>query len=272
MAKNKLRQCLKAGRSAINGWLAIPSGFSAEVMARAGWDSFTVDLQHGVQDYTSMIACFQAIQGSAVTPMVRVPWNDPGIIGKVLDGGAQGVICPMVNTREDVEAFASACRYPPDGKRSNGPIRAGLYDAPGGYQKTANDDILCIPMIETREAVDNLDAILDVSGIDALYVGPSDLSWSFGLAPGLDREEREILDVYTRVIEETARRGIYACLHCATPAYAARALDMGFGMVTVLNDCGLMLSAAKDAVQHVRKEADAGSPQRRRAEQELRGA
>ena len=96
---NKLKARLKSGKACINAWLAIPSGFSAEVMAQCGFDSVTVDMQHGVQDYQSMVQCFQAMDKYPITPMVRIPWNEPGIIGKVLDGGAWGVICPMVNTR-----------------------------------------------------------------------------------------------------------------------------------------------------------------------------
>ena len=130
-----------------------------------------------------MVQCFQAMGRHPVTPLVRVPWNEPGIVGKVLDGGAMGVICPMVNTRAEAEAFVAACRYPPAGQRSNGPIRAAMYGEAGIYQKTANDEILVIPMIETQEALDNLEAILDVPGIDMIYIGPSDLGFSLGLPP-----------------------------------------------------------------------------------------
>jgi 4-hydroxy-2-oxoheptanedioate aldolase len=123
---NKLRQIWGAGRAAVNGWLAIPSGFSAEVIAQCGFDTVTVDLQHGVQDYLSMVQCFQAMQAHPVMPMVRVPWNEPGIIGKVLDGGAMAVICPMVNNRREAEALVQYSKYPPAGSRSNGPIRAAM--------------------------------------------------------------------------------------------------------------------------------------------------
>ena len=249
---NKLKQIWREGRAAVNGWLAIPSGFSAEVMAQAGWDSVTVDLQHGVQDYMSMVACFQAMQAHPVLPMARVPCNEPGIIGKALDAGAYGVICPLVNTRAEAEAFVAACRYPPAGRRSNGPIRAGIYGASTGYQKTANDEVLCIPMIETVQALDNLDAILDVPGIDAVYIGPSDLSFSLGLEPRLDRDEPEFLQHLRRVLHGADRRGLVAGIHCSDPAYAARAIGMGFRLVTCGDDSGLMLRAARAALKVVR--------------------
>ena len=249
---NRLKQLWDSGTPAVNGWLAIPSGFSAEVMAQAGWDSVTVDLQHGVQDYQSMVACFQAMQSHPVLPMARVPWNEPGIVGKVLDAGAYGVICPMVNTRAEAEAFVSYCRYPPAGKRSNGPIRAGIYGVSTSYQSTANQEVLCLPMIETQEAVDNLDAILDVPGVDAVYIGPSDLGFSMGLVPVLDREEPVILDIYKKILDATKRRGLRACVHCGSPAYAKRMIAMGFHLVTISNDSGLMLGAARAAVTAAR--------------------
>jgi 4-hydroxy-2-oxoheptanedioate aldolase len=251
---NKLKELWQAGRPAVNGWLAIPSGFSAELMAQAGWDSVTVDMQHGVQDYQTMVACFQAMQSHPVLPMVRVPWNEPGIIGKVLDAGAYGVICPMINTRAEAEAFVAACRYPPQGKRSNGPIRAGLYGVSTSYQSTANDEILCIPMIETEEAISNLDAILDVPGINAVYIGPSDLGFSMGLIPILDREEPQILAAYDTIITATRKRGIAAGIHCGSAAYASRAIGMGFRMVTLANDANLLLGAARTAVSSVREQ------------------
>ena len=249
---NKLKEIWQSGGAAVNGWLAIPDGFAAETMAQGGWDSVTVDMQHGVQDYMSMVRCFQAMQSHPVLPMVRVPWNEPGIVGKVLDAGAYGVICPMVNSVEEAKALVSYCRYPPAGARSNGPIRAGIYGVSTGYQKTANEEVLCIPMIETQQAVDNLKAILDVPGINAVYIGPSDLGFSMGLIPVLDREEPQILEIYEKVIRETGKRGQAAGIHCGSAAYAKRAIGMGFKLVTINNDSGLLLTAAKAAVKEVR--------------------
>jgi 4-hydroxy-2-oxoheptanedioate aldolase len=252
---NKLKARLKSGKACVNAWLAIPSGFSAEVMAQCGFDSVTVDMQHGVQDYLSMVQCFQAMDKYPITPMVRIPWNEPGIIGKVLDGGAWGVICPMVNTPAEAKALASSCLYPPKGKRSNGPIRAVAYGEASPYQSIANDEVLVIPMIETQEAIDNLDAILDVPGISGIYVGPSDLGFSLGMKPMLDREEPQIFKIYEKLIEETGKRGQFAGIHNATGAYAARMIGMGFRFVTILNDSGLMARAARAEIAIARKNA-----------------
>lgn len=250
---NKLKARLKAGKACVNGWLAIPSGFSAEVMAQCGFDSVTVDMQHGVQDYQSMVQCFQAMDRYPITPLTRVPWNEPGIIGKALDGGAWGVICPMVNTATESKALANACLYPPKGKRSNGPIRAAAYGEASPYQSIANDEVLVIPMIETQEAIDNIDAILDVPGISGIYIGPSDLGLSLGMKPTLDREEPEIFPLYEKLVKATGKRGQFAGIHNATGAYAARMIAMGFRFVTLANDSGLMARAARAEIDVTRK-------------------
>ena len=252
---NRVKTIWEAGKVVMNGWLAIPSGFSAEVMAQCGFDSVTVDMQHGVQDYQSMVQCFQAMQGQPVTPMVRVPWNEPGIIGQVLDAGAYGVICPMINTPQEAEDFVARCKYPPRGMRSNGPIRAGLYGEGARYQATANEDTLCIPMIETKTAVANMEAILDVEGVAGVYVGPSDLGFSHGYAPTLDNHEPEILRIYERLIKECEKRKIYPGIHCSGADGAVRAINMGFRLVTVMSDIGAVASFARISVEQTRQQS-----------------
>lgn len=246
--RNALRSRLAAGQRSINGWLSLPSGYSAEIMARHGWHSLTVDMQHGVQDYASMVQCFQAISGFPVTPMVRVPTNEPGIIGKALDAGAWGVICPMVNSAEDASAFVSACRYPPAGRRSNGPNRAAGYAETQPYQAFANDEVLALPMIETSEAVESLESILDVPGVDGVYVGPTDLAFSLGLPPVFDTDNPVLLSIYRRIVEETRKRGRFAAIHTMDPAYAARMLDIGFGLVTIGGDAVFIAKGARATV------------------------
>jgi 4-hydroxy-2-oxoheptanedioate aldolase len=241
---NPVKDAWRAGRAVVNGWLSIPSAFATEMMAKGGFDSLTVDMQHGIQDYASAVACFQALGAHPVVPMARVPWNEPGIIGKVLDAGAMGVICPMVNTAAEARALVAACRYAPLGTRSFGPIRAALYGQGGGYFETANEDVAVIAMIETRQALDNLEAILDVPGIDAAYVGPGDLGLSLGLAPRLDREEPEILAIYDRLLAETGKRGLVAGIHNGTPEYARTMVQRGFRFVTTSNDSALVAVGA----------------------------
>jgi 4-hydroxy-2-oxoheptanedioate aldolase len=257
---NRIKQIWAEGGTAIGGWLAIPSGYSAEVMAKAGYDALTVDLQHGVQDYQSLVACYQAITTQGPVPLVRVPWLEPGIVGKVLDAGAMGVICPMINTAEEARRLVSYMRYPPLGARSHGPIRAGMYGEAGTYYQTANDDVLCMPMIETEEAVDNIDAIVDVPGVDAVYIGPGDLGFSVGLAPRLDRDEPQIMKFYERILRACERRGIHAGLHNGSAAYAVRMMEMGFRFLVLGNDAGAMLRAARSdvaAVDEARSKAKA---------------
>src|ERR1700742_1410087 len=251
---NKLKARIAAGKAAVNAWLAIPSGFSAEGMAQCGWDSITVDMQHGVQDYQSMVQCFQSMTAHPVTPLVRVPWNEPGIIGKALDGGAMGIICPMVNNKAEAAALASYSLYPPMGKRSNGPIRAAMYGEASNYQKTANDEIEIIPMIETQEGIDNIDEILSVPGITGIYIGPSDMGLSLGLIPTLDREEPLILGIYEKLLASCKKHGKFAGLHNGSAASAARMVKMGFQLCTIQNDSGLMAKASKEAITQFRHE------------------
>ena len=190
-----------------------------------------------------------------VTPMVRVPWNEPGIIGKVLDGGAYGVICPMVNTPQEAKNLVSYAKYPPKGVRSNGPIRAGMYGSAGTYQQTANDEIVLLPMMETKTAVENMEAILDVEGIDGVYIGPSDLGFSYGLVPKLDRDEPEILKIYEKIIKECGKRGLNPGIHCSGAEGAVRAINMGFKLVTLSNEVGLMQVYAKMQVNATREKS-----------------
>jgi len=256
---NPLLQKLQNGEACLNGWLTVPDPFVAEIMAQTGWDSLTIDLQHGLHDYRSAVSALQALHGRPVTPLARVPWNEPGIIGKVLDAGAWGIICPMVNTPADAKALADACLYAPLGARSNGPIRAGFYGSTSPYQSIANANLLVLPQIETPEAVENLDAILDTPGISGAYVGPSDLGLCMGLPPILDREEQPILDIYERVIAATRKRRQFAGIQNNSPAYAARMGKMGFQILTIATDINLMGFAAHQAVKAGRELTAAGA-------------
>ena len=180
MKKNRILELWQNNKACINGWLSIPNSFTAEAMSKMGWDSITIDMQHGLNDYNTSISMLQAIANSNTVALTRVPWNEPGIIMKMLDLGVMGIIAPMINTKKECEDFVSYCNYPPRGQRSFGPMRAQLVYG-SDYYDNANDQIISLAMIETKEAVDNIDEILSVPGIDVLLVGPSDLSIELGV-------------------------------------------------------------------------------------------
>lgn len=230
---NSLKQAWQDGKTAHGGWLSLYDAFAASVMGGVGFDYLVVDMQHGLADYTQATRLLHSVVSSASVPMVRVPGNDPAIIGRVLDAGALGIIVPMVNSAEEAAAAVRACRYAPDGTRSWGPLLAArLHDE---YQTAAaNDSILCIPMIETARAVAAIDDILAVPGIDAIYVGPADLSLTYGLPPAGDNAG-PFVDALETVIEACTRHGVVPGIH-ANPELAARRREQGFRMITVGSD------------------------------------
>jgi 4-hydroxy-2-oxoheptanedioate aldolase len=255
MIANRLKDLWAAGRPTINGWCSIGNPFTAEIMAAQGFDSITVDMQHGALDYSALLPMFQAMRASGATLLARVPWLEPGIIMKALDAGAYGIICPMVNSAEEVERFVSYMRYPPLGQRSFGPTRVS-FAAGTNYAGEANDNMLAFAMIETAEGMANLDAIAATPGLDGIYVGPADLTLSLTggrLPPGFDREEAEMIAALQRIVAACRANGIRAGLHCGTPDYAARAIGWGFDMTTVGGDSRFLAAAASAAVQGFRK-------------------
>jgi len=254
MKPNKLRQQWQSGKPVLNGWCSIGNAFSAEIMAAQGYDSITVDMQHGALDYSSLLPMLQAMRASEAVLMARVPWLDPAQIMKALDAGAEGIICPMVNSREDAEEFVSYMRYPPLGQRSFGPTRASI--AMPGYGVEANQEVLALAMIETADGVANLESIAATPGLDGIYVGPSDLTLGTQagrLAPALDRQEPEMIELIKRIATVCKQQGIQPCLHCATPEYARQAIDWGYQLTTVSGDSRLLAAAAAESVNTFRK-------------------
>ena len=244
MRENRLRTLWKADQAAVNGWLAVPSSFSAEVMAHQGWDSLTIDLQHGIVDYGAMVPMLQAISSTATVPIVRVPWLEPGIVMKVLDAGAYGVICPMVNTREDAQRFVAYTNYAPRGTRSFGPVRAALYGG-ADYALRANDTIVRFAMIETKLALDNLDSILSVEGLDAIYIGPSDLSLALGCRPVFDDVDPPVAQAIDHIIERAKAFGVVAGVHNGVPDVARARVAKGFRFVTLGSDARLLAAGSQ---------------------------
>ncbi len=235
MRENTVKAKWREGKATVGAWLSIPSTYTAEMMAHQGFDWLCVDMQHGMIDYSDAVHMFTAICTTNTVPFVRVPWNDPASIMKVLDAGAYGVVVPLINTRADAEQAVAACRYPPDGIRSNGANRAILY-AGGDYVANANREIACIPMIETRQAIDNLDDILSVPGVDAIYIGPSDLSFALGLPPRMDSDVPLHVETIARILAACKTHSVVAGIHTGGAAFSAKKVQEGFQMVTLTTD------------------------------------
>ena len=252
MRKNKIKQMFKDGKPIVNGWLQIPSSFSAEVMAHQGWDSLTIDMQHGLVDYTNALPMLQTISTTDVTPLARVNWNEPGQIMKILDAGCYGIICPMVSNRKEAENFIKACMYPPKGYRSFGPIRGLLYGG-SDYAKHADDEILKLAMIETKEALSNLDEIMETKNLDGIYIGPADLSLAIGEPPSFDnpkgsKTHTEILNI----LKIAKKNKLFAGIHNGTAEYAQLMINTGFDFVTVGSDQRFMSTGAKKTIEDLK--------------------
>ena len=234
MNKPSLRRRWSEGDKTIGAWCFHPDELGAEVIAKCGYDYVCIDMQHGLIDFDKAVAMIRSIDLGDAVPVARLWWNDPALIGRVLDAGAMGVIVPMINSPEDARAAVAAARYAPAGERSFGPIRVDIRDG-GDYFLTANDEIAVIPMIETAQALAHVEDIVAVEGVDAVYVGVYDLSLALGLAPG-NNDDNPVFDAaIQRVLAACSAAGIVAGCHSG-PGVAARRLRQGFQMVTASAD------------------------------------
>jgi 4-hydroxy-2-oxoheptanedioate aldolase len=244
MRPNRIKQIWRENRCVVMGWLSISNGFTAEVMARQGFDALVVDMQHGLTDLANLWPMLQAISQTDTVPVVRVAWNDPGTIMKALDFGAYGVLVPLINTAEDAARAVAACRYPPTGIRSSGPVRAVHYGGPD-YLAKANDEIVVMGMVETREGLANLDAICATPGLDAVYIGPSDLAFAIGQHPRPDNPDPVHMATCDRIRDAAHKHGIKACMHCASAAFAAGAVKRGYDLVMLTSDLASMIAGVR---------------------------
>lgn len=247
MRPNSAKRKLRAGESVNCGWLSIPSSYSAEIVARQGFDCVNVDLQHAMIGFETAVTMLQAISTTDAIPLARVGSREPERMMKLLDAGAYGIICPMISTVEEAEGFVNACRYPPGGSRSYGPARGLLY---GGldYVKGANDEILTIGMIETRQGVENVDAIAAVAELDALFIGPNDLCMDYGKAPKAESDDPEIVGAILRVLEAGSRAEKPVGIFCSSADAAVRRRAEGFRFLVPGSDANILTAVAREAV------------------------
>ena len=243
MATNPIREIWAGDRPAFGLWSVMPGTIGAEILAKAGADYVCVDQQHGVIDYGSMAPMFQVIRAGGAAPITRVLSNDPFLIMKALDAGAWAVIVPLVNSAEDAARAVSACRYPPQGIRSFGPVLAADVIGSRDPEKLGGE-VVCLVMVETREALERVGEIAATPGLDGVYIGPSDLALSLGLTPTLEIMEGEHEAAVRRIREACHEHGIAAGIHAPSGEWARRHAQAGFDLITVASDAPLLRAAA----------------------------
>ena len=248
MRPNRLRDLWKSGKAATNCWLTLPGGLATEILAHQGWDSLTIDMQHGQSDYAQMCAMLTAISTTSAVPLVRVPWNAAGDVMRALDAGAYGVICPNIESRAECEQFVGACRYAPAGYRSVGPKRAVIYGG-ADYMGKANETLLTIVQIETAKGLANVAEIASVKGLDMLYVGPTDLGLSLGREARADQTDPVVVEAIDNILAAAKSAGLAAGIYCRTAAYAKAMIAKGFDLVTATSDEFLLSAGADIAAQ-----------------------
>ena len=250
---------MAAGEAVVNGWLSCSSTYVAEVLSHIGYDSVTVDLQHGMFGDGAAISLLHAIGSGPAIPMARPSALDGAQIGKLLDGGAYGIICPSIDSAEQAQALVSYCRYPPTGRRSFGPSRGLLYGG-SDYVDCADTTILVWAMIESTAAVNRLDEILDVSGLDGVYVGPNDLALSLGGRPGDGRTASIVEELQAKVATTARSRGRLAGSFCTDGREACRLIELGYHLVTPGNDVALLRDGALRRIRESRGEVTGDTP------------
>ena len=253
MRPNKVKEMWKRGEPVTAGWLSTGNAFLAEVMAHAGFDAIILDMQHGMVFPEQALSCLQAISTTDTVPLCRMSWNDPKDIQFVLDAGAYGVIVPLVNTRAEAEKAVGAVRYPPLGYRSTGAYRARYY-AGTDYARRANDEIICLAMIETLQAIDNLEEISNVTGLDGFYIGPADLALSMGLEYGPEtRKHPRHAAACQQVLATALEHNLVPCHHGSGPEEAAERFAQGFKMCQVGSDIGYVTGGSAAALKNLKE-------------------
>ena len=238
---NRLRRKLEAGQKTAGAWLQLGSPLTAEILARAGFDWLIIDLEHGPGDIPILISQLQALNGTEAVPLVRAPWNDFVTIKRILDAGVEGILVPYVNTREEAEAVVRACCYPPRGIRgvAGSPRAAGYGYNARDYLDYADEEILILTAVETPEAVDNLDEILAVEGLDGVFVGPMDLATSMGYR--FNPSEPAVQGTITTIEEKVLASGKILSTLAGSWEQAQHLYERGYQMLMLMAD-GVTLS------------------------------
>ena len=253
MKRNRVKELWREGKATVGTWLALGSPIVAEIIAHMGFDWVVIDTEHGTIDIETTQSIIQAMFATATVPIVRVPWNDPALIKRTLDAGAYGLVIPMVNSREDAARAVQASRYPPIGIRSYGGPRVRLYGG-ADYFEHANEEIAIIVQIEHINAVNHIDEILSVEGIDAFFIGPNDLAASMGVKLGLDNPDPRHIEAVNKVLAAGKKRHIPGGILVGSPEAVNQRIAQGFQFIALSSDEGFLRSAASVAFNKIVKD------------------
>jgi 4-hydroxy-2-oxoheptanedioate aldolase len=240
----------RTNKATVNVFLRINNSFVAELVSQLDFDAVTLDLQHGLVEIEHSLPMLQAIH-KARFPMVRLAANDPAAIMKLLDIGAKGIICPLINTRADAEKLVNSCYYPPIGNRSYGPLRANM-PARTTYMQDYKDDIITFAQIETKESLDNLEDIASTKNLSGLYVGPYDLSISLGMSKMADFADPTFMDHIKRVLSVAKKHNLITAIQAYKEEEAAMLANMGFNMVTPIDESAVLVQGVREKLERVK--------------------
>jgi 4-hydroxy-2-oxoheptanedioate aldolase len=244
---SRLKELLSSGRPALGAWIVIGDPYATELVCRSGVDWVGIDLQHGLAAGTRVEEVIRSTEMTQTPALARVAWNEPAAIMRALDLGACGVIVPMIGSAEEAGRAVAACRYPPHGERSLGPVRSAFP------AEAANDHVLCLPMVETADALANLDEIAATPGVDGLFVGPSDLALSLGLPVNPTDPHPEEREAIARVAAACEANGIVAGIFCGGASIAGEWIAGGYRLVALDSDAAWLAQAARAALAEVRR-------------------
>lgn len=250
---NAFQQLLKSsgGHPPIGTWVISASPLVAEAIGCAGFDWGVIDMEHAPLDMMGVVHLLQAVAGTKMLPVVRVPWNDTVVVKRVLDAGASTLMFPMIQTAAEAERAVAATRYPPDGVRGvAGMSRGSRFGTTPHYLKTANQHVGVIVQLESPEALQRLDAIAQVKGVDALFIGPADLSAAMGHVG--EPHHPAVFDLMAQAVQRCKALGMPVGTIGDTPELVAQYRATGFDFVAIGSDLGLMMRGARLAIAALR--------------------
>lgn len=247
MKKNKVKEKLNAGKVSVGLWSSIGSPDVVEALANIGFDWIVFDMEHGPLTIDKVQTLIIATSGTETVPMIRVAWNDPVLIKRALDIGAYGLVIPLVNSKDEAIRAVHSCKYPTKGMRGVSPRRASTYFLDiKDYLKRADEEIMVITQVEHIDAVNNIDQILSVDGIDAFFIGPWDLSASMGYITELLKIHPKVTEAINKVLEAGKRHGVPAGIWGGSVENVKKYAAQGFQLITLCEDLDYILKAKED--------------------------